>query len=548
MAKEKTFIAETFLYLAAIILWYGCQWANFSGEYLDTDNYYRALRVMFFMEKPTYWEQIFAFSNYPFGEVLHWTRLLDWFWAALAIPFSFFYPLKDAIFYSGLFIAPLCFTAGAWYLVKCGRGLFNWKYRLLTAVLIIVQANVMRAVVLNRPDTHAGLFLLAAFILYKMLKFCKYCKIKDLIFASVACALALFLAVEGLFMALVILAFLYYAYLVLGYSYRSLLYFSFYYAVCLTLFGLMNPPYQGFLFVDSGRISIFYVVIFWSVYLSLYLGKFIKNNLLQGCFFLLCALSLLGIYVRFGWLSTPVAPEVMEPFIDRVSEMEAGNLYTLAYPFCALLCGLYLLKIHFYNAKFMFLLIALFVFTGLAATSMRFTLYAGIIAAFMLTLFVMQTSRKKMACCFFILLEYIAFIIQVLCGNVQSKQPINLPVKDFIGLPKGTFATDIFFAPYLIWYGGHSVIASPYHRNVEGIVDGHKIFFSENEDEVRALLDKHQVKYVLLLPNYDVEYYSMPEKNSNKLYGKILGSKQYPVWLKPLHEGNYYLFLYDKEK
>lgn len=47
----------------------------------------RALRVWHWLAAPSFWEQPLAESNYPFGEILHWTRPMDILWAVNAIPF-----------------------------------------------------------------------------------------------------------------------------------------------------------------------------------------------------------------------------------------------------------------------------------------------------------------------------------------------------------------------------------------------------------------------------------------------------------------------------
>ena len=119
---------------------------------------------------------------------------------------------------------------------------------------------------------------------------------------------------------------------------------------------------------------------------------------------------------------------------------------------------------------------------------------------------------------------------------------LEVPVEELRKLPQGTFASDIFLAPYLIWNGNHNVIASPYHRNVEGITDNHDIFFSSDENEVLSLIKKHKVTYIFLLDMPNDTYYVEPERHCDKLYGKILGCHHVPSWLEPLSisEGHLY--------
>lgn len=76
--------------------------------YIDTDCYTHAERLIYWLQNFSWYEQIYPFGNYPFGEVLHFTRLLDIIWAGLALPFMLFFSLKDAVFYSGMLLSPLC--------------------------------------------------------------------------------------------------------------------------------------------------------------------------------------------------------------------------------------------------------------------------------------------------------------------------------------------------------------------------------------------------------------------------------------------------------
>ncbi len=49
--------------------------------------------------------------------------------------------------------------------------------------------------------------------------------------------------------------------------------------------------------------------------------------------------------------------------------------------------------------------------------------------------------------------------------------------------------------------------------------------------EVADLIKKHQVSTIILPQNMDEEYYAEPEKNTDKLYGKMFLGKDYPEWL-----------------
>ena len=68
------------------------------GGYRDTDCYIHAWRVYDLMQTQRWAEEILMKSNYPFGEVIHYTRIMDVMWLLIALPLTFFYPLKEAVF------------------------------------------------------------------------------------------------------------------------------------------------------------------------------------------------------------------------------------------------------------------------------------------------------------------------------------------------------------------------------------------------------------------------------------------------------------------
>ena len=63
--------------------------ANYT--YIDTDNYFHVLRTIEFMQNPSFSEHLFKWTNYPFGEISHWTKLPDVIMSLLTLPFLPFY-------------------------------------------------------------------------------------------------------------------------------------------------------------------------------------------------------------------------------------------------------------------------------------------------------------------------------------------------------------------------------------------------------------------------------------------------------------------------
>ena len=552
--QKKLLCLETLFYLFLVCGWYLYQYSCWQRDYLDADNYFHALRLIDFFNTPHFYETVFIHSNYPFGEILHWTWAFDLIWGVLALPFLIVYPIKTAVFYSGLLVAPICLIGATYYFLKAGRFIMAWPYRLLVLIILASQSNFMRVVALNRPDHHVLFVLLQAAVLYNLLKFVRDRENRNLIFLGIITAFSLWAAAEGIFLFLGVFAFLIYGYLFLSYKYAYFLNFLTAYAVSLGIFLLLNPPYQGILFIDNGRLSVFYVMAAFIVTATMFCLKNVRSKIHQMLLLLAVSLGIILVYYHNNWLISPLNERLNIPFVFRITEMENGNSYTLAYPLVAFVLGGLLLKHKIRDEAYIFLYLNLCFYTFLTCFAMRFVPYAGVYAAFILALFVAEKFKSGKEpiglIIFLVFLEYISFILHIICSysldDLTQKIDVpvlNVPQQVLEKLPKGTFATDVFMAPYVIWFGGHNVIASPYHRNVEGILDNHDIFFSANEEKVKELLKKHKVNYVLLFKNLDADYYQKPEENCDKLYGKILACHNYPKWLKPMYlESEYFLF------
>jgi len=533
---------ETLGYMIAVLFWYIWQYINWNGDYLDTDNYFYALRATEMLQHQYWAEHIFPYTNYPLGEISHWTRAFDLFMILFSLPFIGYMPLHSAVFFGGMFIAPFFGILAAYYTLKCCRLIMTWKYRLCVFILLFIQANVMREIVLNRPDHHAVFVFLTAFIFYKIIKFIQKKQLKDITMAAVMAAFSLWMAAEGIFLFMTAAAFLFYGVCCLGCQYNVLKRFCLVYTCFSTLFWVINPPYQGYLFMDSGRISLFYILAFWWMVGFIFIAGYLQRQIYKIFVLTGGAILLLLTYYCCGWLISPLDERIITPFVARISEMEAGNLYTLAYPIVAMICSLFMIRKNINQGVFMFLLINLWIYGILTIFTRRFLPYSGFCAALVLVLFLSHRKKVWGWVLLFILLEPLSFTVYALTDKMKVENPLFLPVKNISYLPQGAVVSDIFLSPYIIWYFQRPTVASPYHRNVEGILDNHDILFSSDEAYVIELLKKHKVGSILLLPtSIDDQYYIEPMKNCDKLYGKILGCHNYPSWLKLLHEGDYYL-------
>ena len=533
---------ETALYALLLLLLYWVQYQHSSALYADADNYMHALRTIDFMLHPSMFEHYFTQTDYPFGEISHWTKLMDILMAVCALPFLLFMNLKAAVFAGGFILTPLCALGVLYFLQKIGAAGMNTRSRFAMYLILWMQAQFAMCFKVNRPDHHAVIILLAVWLLWVLFEYMRQGR-KNLIWqAAVVCSAALWLAVEGVFMYACTIMFLYGGYLFWQFGYRDLIRFTTGYAAGCLFWWLLNPPLQGYFYADNGRISVLYVVLALIVAAVVYIGGFIRHKVIQFGFLGTAAVACLSGLWFGGYMHSPLPPEITAAFTDRISEMQGGaNIYCMTYPVLGML-ALCLLWYAEKQRKQVFMLLCFAIpYTVLSAYAIRFMPYAVLYAAVAVALWLsrQQYGRFKFAVCvlFLGLAEIISFVIfslyyRDLTKPVEKNLSVNVRFFQQYRFPQGAVVSDIFLTPYVLWYAEHPTVASPYHRNVEGIVDNHRIFMSNDMNEVAALIKKHQVGSIVLPLDMDKTYYVDPAKNTDKLYGMMLAGHQYPEWLK----------------
>ena len=93
----------------------------------DADGYMRALRIYHWVLNPTFWEQPISESNYPFGEIIHWTRPMDIIWLINTLPYMLMgiNDLKELIFLGGALLSPWLYVLSSIALIYGLRRRFN---------------------------------------------------------------------------------------------------------------------------------------------------------------------------------------------------------------------------------------------------------------------------------------------------------------------------------------------------------------------------------------------------------------------------------------
>ena len=528
--------------------------------YIDTDCYTRALRILDWLRDFQWSEKIFPYANVPDGFVLHYTRINDVIWVILSLPFMLFEPLKDAVFHGGFLFSPLflflSLTAFYWgikpYIVKFEKT--SVSFALVFFITLLFCYKLVNIFDFFIPDHHAAMFCIFCFELAVFLRYLANPKENHSMIAGFVCGLGLWFStsIEGMLITGVILIPLYLNWLYGIIKGKYLLSFNLGLFISITLSWLINPPYGGYEILDINRLSIIHVTLSALIFLStLCLLKadnfsiFMKSVCITGCAFIVILL----IFVLFGanTILTPVfSKELQQIFQPYITEMQPIYKTPLAYyhHIVSWILGIILVCYLLYQSKSqkifslnLALLIFLTIPLGMAAA--RF--YPYYLAVFLylngfivISWMFLSTKFQRYAYAIFFYLSANIFFLTSF-HSITSLRKIPHTMEKIENL-----ATDYNISPQFCWEAEIKALASPYHYNVRGLIDNHKLFFSSDENEIKKILEKHQIRYIYL-PKTDLndttksfrnDYFIEPEKNIDKLYGKIITGQKIYDWLK----------------
>lgn len=522
-----------------------------SGElyYIDTDCYTRYLRIIDWLDSDFSWfEKIFPYTNCPWGEILHFTRINDILWLICSLPFLPFLPINDAVFAGGLIFSPLLFIVTLSLIMSGLRRFTGEKDFTKSALFVFILSFIFLAKTmmfeLGRPDHHSLMLLIAAFVSVNLLNF----SLSGMFLSGLAAAFGIWAssAPEGLllaysFLAVLVIGEIFYKQDFLPAQRYTLGLFS-----GLVFAYILNPPYGGYFHFDNTRLSFIHVVMGALTFFSF---SFIKKcnpqkigskiALLTTC----VLLSLVFLLFCFGF-DTIFAPiynkKIAAYFVANISEMQP----LLAQEYTYLILGfaeILLLYKYFKGKSFSYIAIyTLFlVYLPLSIFVRRFLayeilFYTLITALLLIRLFnhLARGERYKWAT-----LTLIA--VNLFCSasfSYLAPQPPVSPRK-----LNGCALTDIFSAPQLIYKTGIKTIGSPYHNNLEGIIDTIEIFSETDESIVLKKLKNRGARYVIISKK-NLEYLREAPKNS--FYKRLLDGEKF-TWLKSLtgNDKDYLSFL-----
>lgn len=555
------YILWSFLVVVLYNLFDATYYAVFGGGlfYTDTDCYTRALRVLDWLNDFQWGEKIFPYSNVPNGFVLHFTRVSDIIWVALSLPFMLFEPLKNAVFHGGMLFSPLFFALSLatifWglrpYLPNCSQK--QKIYALTFFITVLLCAKLTNIFDFSRPDHHSAMFFIFCFNVAVILRATINPQENHWFSAGFIAGLSLWFATaaEGTFLLGLILLPLCIDWIFSPFNSHKLMLYGSGIMFATTIAWLINPPYEGLFFADNGRLSVIHVTMTALLFLCFFSFDKLKSQTKFGRLTVLmteCILSTLILIGIFGieTLFKPMYPEQISSFLlQYVTEMQP--LYRQYYLLFSLIAGLLIVGYLLYNKikhnQNTTTLISLIILTLLICLIwVRFYQYYLVVFIYGsgILIFELSSLSQRDLTAKTMLFLYVVGNLFALTGFRSEPQNRRFPEIT------GNVATDIFSAPQFSFDRNVKTIAAPYHTNIEGITDNNRLFFSDNEIEIKNIIQKHQINYIYL-PQDVTDYYALPSQNTDKFYGKIItGQNLYP-WLKSIQIHNKNGVLYKVE-
>lgn len=132
---------------------------------IDPDGYMRLARVGILLDGGSWFDATIARSNWPYGEVHHWTRPLDVLIIALALPLRAFFDTAAALALAGMLVSPICHVALCAASVWIVHPLVPGPERFFAMPAMLAQLGILLYGQVGRADHHALIFLLAGLAL-----------------------------------------------------------------------------------------------------------------------------------------------------------------------------------------------------------------------------------------------------------------------------------------------------------------------------------------------------------------------------------------------
>jgi hypothetical protein len=570
--------------LLMIALYMQGRWIK-KGELIDADCYTRLNRVVQLHETGKWYDTDLAKSNAPYGEHLHWTRPFDLLLltgAWLATPLLGF---KDSLFWWGVLISPCLLIASLIILPWAFRPILSDNDSNLMRLLLISQMGIVSYFSVARPDHNSFLgfiFIISIGLILRVIAgpFNKaICCI-----AGMVSAFSLWLHVESMLP-------IFWSMLLLGifwiYEDENFTGKNMYYSTALFIFIaaalVLERPSSDMMSIEYDKISMVHLFIFGLISIFWITVSYLQRHSVlsekQQILRFVIALTGAAIIALLVWLVFPdfyrggyanLDPRVVSYYLNRIDETRSPLSRDFVAPLIQLLgsavIGIFFITYLFRKESYknlrgwIFILSGIFLFSLAGILSRRLLMYGNIVTIIPLAVIlgsVMRWEKNYIKSSFRIILlslTVISFCIAFLLpGYVYEKisgknkasgqKRIEVPLSDLCD--ELHFAIDegetrkhrilafIFYGPEILYRTGYEVVATPFHRNAQGMLDAQSIMIATSDEEAHALIRKRGINLILIITDPgERRFYSTAPEGS--IFYDHLKSGNYPVWIKKI--------------
>ena len=536
----------------------------------ETDNFTHALRVVDFIRSGSWTEIMYMHDNYPFGQILHFTRAMDMVLYACSLPFLPFTDVQQAVLYGCFLYQTVIAVLSATALIWTGKASFGPFLRLLLVTFYFCQYPVLILFTAGRADHHVLLNLLQIVILGNLMHGFKTQNNAYFKAAGLFAGLAVWTTPEGFLNNMLILAGLVCCWLIKKQNMNQIRLLTQYFFLSAAYCLILNPPMQGVFFPDNGRLSILLVAILGFAFISFYMEERMENeNIISSFpsrFFSITLASLFSfgfVLFLFGAqtvFAPPIPPELFDIWTKYITELlpSFGTPSALAKFNGFLLAALFLSvpTLFFapdqYRKTIITVGIPVVFFAVMTLLSRRFGRTGSVFAALMITLCLRIWYQKVtllhkeclqffliIPCGIYLLCSYLFLLCLSYDTQLSSQALITDPDEymPYISKEKGGILTASSRGPETAWGTGIPVIGSPYHSNARGIMAAYNILYGTNPVSVQQLLKERQIKTILL----DNPFYYLPKNikkdrvvfNPHTFLGRLLQQKETFCFVRP---------------
>jgi len=573
--------------------------------FVGADTYMRVLRVRDWWDGAQWYETFSHRSNWPNGDVSHWTRPFDILLMILAAPFAPFVGMHKALYFSAVIISPAILLSIFWIMLWGLKPFLEARGRMILVLLITFQPISHYYFVAARPDHHSLILFGFAGVLTLLIR---QTNAPEWSFSAAAwagglAAFSIWVSIEALTIEL-------FALLSLGALWfwrgeekwlKALRYFALSGALVLAV-GLMieRPPADWFGAEEYDRLSIVHVTLLALIALGLEgMWRFraaLQSSLLTraggAVLASLCAGAIMAFFFPDffkGPFGAAMDPRLESLWLSKIQEFQPLTKTDISTLLAAVIIlgpilWVVVWGVHVYRSpektqqdqdRFTIMIIAVLLYLPLTLMQSRWGGYMAFAVsigwAFLLQHLLSTrfgpivgpkpgTPILRVPAFAFVAIGHI-----LVAGGMTFFEPIpngtrpaqcawadlapylNSPA--FADGKPQTLLSFIHQGPEILYRTKHRVIGTPYHRNTRGILDSFTAFTAQNEAESKAILTARNVDFLLICVKAVEEKFFLTFEGDTLI--RKITSHQPPKWLKPAPlpkalQDKFYLFKFDK--